>query len=261
MKVLIYGLPGAGKTYIAKKLKEYLQDQVEWFNADEVRKEANDWDFSDEGRLRQNTRMRMLCDEAIKNGAVAIADFVAPFENARHEFNADLEIFVDTIQESEYEDTNKVFERPTTAGYIVTEQRGDIDAIEIAWLIGNLFLWDNTSPTTQMLGRYQPWHNGHQALLERALNKHGQVILMVRDMPTDKNNPFTADEVVKNLKKQLVEYAGLVNIVIVPNILNITYGRDVGYKIEQESFDKHIEDISATKIRQATEAIEGKYGI
>ena len=84
---------------------------------------------------------------------------------------------------------------------------------------------------------------------------------MVRDMPTDKNNPFTADEVVKNLKKQLVEYAGLVNIVIVPNILNITYGRDVGYKIEQESFDKHIEDISATKIRQATEAIEGKYGI
>ena len=249
MKVLIYGLPGAGKTYIAERVQQYLQDQVVWFNADKVRHEANDWDFSDEGRLRQNTRMRMLCDEAVKDGAVAIADFVAPFENARIEFGADLEIFVDTIQESEYEDTNKVFERPQFADYIVTEQRGDVDAINIAWMIANRFLWSNTKPTTQMLGRFQPWHDGHQALLERAMNKHGQVFLMVRDMPTDENNPYTADAVVENLRKKLVEYAGFVNIAIVPNILNITYGRDVGYKIEQEKLDKEIENISANKIR------------
>lgn len=261
MRVLIYGLPEAGKTYIAQRLSDYLGDKVAWFNADRVREEANDWDFSNEGRLRQNTRMRMLCTEAEESGKVAIADFVAPFESARLEFNADLEIFVDTIKESRYEDTNKIFERPVYADYIVTEQRGDKDAKAIAWLIGNTCIWNNRAPSTQMLGRFQPWHNGHQALFERALEKHGQVFLMVRDMKTDDKNPYSAEQVIENLQDKLVKYAGLVNLTIVPNILNITYGRDVGYKIEQESFDKHIEDISATKIRQATEAIEGKYGI
>jgi|TARA_R110001592_G_scaffold19847_12_gene81010 hypothetical protein len=265
MRVLIYGLPDSGKTYLAENLVKYLGNSVAWFNADQVRQEADDWDFSDEGRLRQNTRMRLLCEEAEATGKVAIADFVAPFANARKEFNADLEIFMDTVTESKYEDTNKVFERPHYASiyndvYTVTEHN-DKDAIHIAWLIGNLFIWNNKAPTTQMLGRYQPWHNGHQALFDRAIAKHGQVILMVRDMDTDKDNPYSADEVIENLKEKLVHYAGKVNLVIVPNVLNITYGRDVGYKIEQESFDKDIEDISATKIRMATEAIEGKYGI
>lgn len=249
MRVLIYGLPGAGKTFLAEKLVEYLGDNVQWFNADKVREEADDWDFSDEGRLRQNTRMRLLCEEAEANGKVAIADFVAPFESARLEFNANLEIFIDTIKESKYEDTNKVFERPVYADYIVSEQRGDKDAKLVAWLIGNLFIWNNRAPTTQMLGRFQPWHDGHQALLDRAIAKHGQVFLMVRDMPTDENNPYTAEQVIDNLQDKLVKYAGKVNLAVVPNILNITYGRDVGYKIEQEKFDKQIEEISATKIR------------
>ena len=125
----------------------------------------------------------------------------------------------------------------------------DKDAKLVAWLIGNLFIWDNRAPTTQMLGRYQPWHDGHQALLDRAIAKHGQVFLMVRDMPTDENNPYTAEQVIDNLQDKLVKYAGKVNLAVVPNILNITYGRDVGYKIEQEKFDKQIEEISATKIR------------
>ena len=110
-------------------------------------------------------------------------------------------------------------------------------------------MFDRFKPTTQMLGRFQPWHEGHQKLFERALAKHGQVILMVRDMSTDSSNPYSAEQVIENLQDKLVKYAGKVNLVIVPNILNITYGRDVGYKIEQEKFDKEIEDISATKIR------------
>jgi len=73
---------------------------------------------------------------------------------------------------------------------------------------------------------------------------------MVRDMPTDEKNPFPATVVVENLKEQLVKFAGQVKISIVPNILNITYGRDVGYKIEQEVFDDATHDISATKIRE-----------
>ena len=75
MKVLIYGLPGSGKSYLAEKLCEYLGDKVKWINADKVREEANDWDFSEEGRQRQKHRMKMLCEQAEAEGKIALADF------------------------------------------------------------------------------------------------------------------------------------------------------------------------------------------
>lgn len=250
MRVLIFGLPGSGKTYLAKRLVEYLGDNVAWFNADQVRSDVNDWDFSEEGRLRQKQRMDNLCKEAEDNGKIAIADFVCPFKEARKEFSADYEIFVDTIEEGRFEDTNKVFERPIATDYNIHEKRGDIDAKIIAYEIGQRFIWDNTAPTTQMLGRWQPWHGGHQALFDRAIAKHGQVFLMVRDMPIDINNPFPAYEVAENLQQVLYRHAGKVKIQVVPNLLNITYGRDVGYKIEQETFEREVHDISATKIRE-----------
>jgi len=250
MRVLIFGLPGSGKTYLAKRLVEYLGDNVAWFNADQVRSDVNDWDFSEEGRLRQKQRMDNLCKEAEDNGKIAIADFICPFKKARKEFSADYEIFVDTIEEGIFEDTNQIFERPIATDYNIHEKRGDIDAKIIAYEIGQRFIWDNTAPTTQMLGRWQPWHGGHQALFDRAIAKHGQVFLMVRDMPIDINNPFPAYEVVENLQQVLYKHAGKVKIQVVPNLLNITYGRDVGYKIEQETFEREVHDISATKIRE-----------
>jgi len=250
MRVLIFGLPGSGKTYLAKRLVEYLGDNVAWFNADQVRSDVNDWDFSEEGRLRQKQRIDNLCKEAEDNGKIAIADFICPFKKARKEFSADYEIFVDTIEEGIFEDTNQIFERPIATDYNIHEKRGDIDAKIIAYEIGQRFIWDNTAPTTQMLGRWQPWHGGHQALFDRAIAKHGQVFLMVRDMPIDINNPFPAYEVVENLQQVLYKHAGKVKIQVVPNLLNITYGRDVGYKIEQETFEREVHDISATKIRE-----------
>lgn len=251
-KVLIYGLPGAGKSYLAEKVVSYLGNNAVWLNADKVREEANDWDFSDEGRARQNARMKRLAEEVEAEGKLAICDFVCPTRQGRIDFGADYQVFVDTIEEGRFEDTNKVFERNLIKWMndFTVHSHNDIDAIVLAWELGNTFIWNNTAPTTQMLGRFQPWHDGHQALLERALAKHGQVFLMVRDMPTDEKNPFTAEEVVNNLKSNLTKYVGRVKICIVPNILNITYGRDVGYKIEQEVFDDRIHSISATKIRE-----------
>jgi adenylylsulfate kinase len=252
MRVLIFGLPGSGKTYLAQELVNLMGEQVAWFNADKVREEANDWDFSEEGRLRQKQRMKDLCTEAEAQGKIAIADFVCPFDQARVEFDADFTVWVDTIEEGRFADTNAVFEVPdtSTCDYIVYEQRGDVDAKLIAWELGERFIWDNKAPTTQMLGRWQPWHDGHQALFDRAIAKHGQVYLMIRDMPQDDQNPFSTIDVVNNLKENLVQYAGKVKISIVPNITNITYGRSVGYKIEQEVFDDAIHSISATKIRE-----------
>jgi adenylylsulfate kinase len=134
MKVLIFGLPGSGKTYLAELLTEYLGDKVVWFNADKVREEAGDWDFSNEGRLRQKQRMQMLCEGADATGKIAIADFVCPFDQARVEFGADYTIWLDTIEAGRFADTNNLFEVPdtSTCNYIVYEQRGDIDAKLIA---------------------------------------------------------------------------------------------------------------------------------
>lgn len=105
-----------------------------------------------------------------------------------------------------------------------------------------------------MLGRWQPWHDGHQALFDRAIAKTGQVNLQIRNMPATIDNPFTCHEVARNLHDKLAQYAGQVKISIVPNITNITYGRGVGYSIEQEVFDEETHNISATKIREQMRA-------
>ena len=112
--------------------------------------------------------------------------------------------------------------------------------------------WDNKKPTVQMLGRWQPWHDGHLALFKRAHAKTGQVAVMVRDVSGTTDNPFDFVEVKNRVIKQLTlagyNYQQDFMVLLVPNITNITYGRTVGYTIEQETFDEETHAISATKI-------------
>ena len=110
--------------------------------------------------------------------------------------------------------------------------------------------WDNKKPTAQMLGRWQPWHGGHQKLFEKILEKTGQVLIMVRDIQGVDDNPFDFETVKSNIEKALIDYKGKYKIVLVPNITNICYGRGVGYKIEEIVLDEETQKISATKIRQ-----------
>ena len=110
--------------------------------------------------------------------------------------------------------------------------------------------WDNKKPTAQMLGRWQPWHDGHQELFRVILKKTGQVNIMVRDVQGVEDNPFNFETVKKNIEDKLnPEYEGMFKISLVPNITNICYGRKVGYKIEEIVLDEKIQEISATKIR------------
>ena len=255
-RILIMGLPGAGKTYLAQHILEHLQNDrkaVMWLNADDVRKKYNDWDFSHEGRIRQSLRMRELADSY--NVDYVICDFVAPLVEMRNNFKADWTVWVDTINQGRFEDTNKMFVAPEQYDFRIIEQKAEKWGEFIAaHILDNrrrpVFDWQKE--TVQMLGRWQPWHEGHRKLFERALAKTGQVVIQIRDCQGwNGSNPFAANQVKDFIKRDLDPlYQGQYEIQLVPNVVNITYGRDVGYKIEQESFDDATHAISATKIRK-----------
>ena len=121
-------------------------------------------------------------------------------------------------------------------------------------------MFDWKKPTVQMLGRWQPWHEGHQELFKRSIKKTGQVIIQVRDVygasggEGQEDNPFDWDQVCANISDGLIkdgyERGVHYEIMMVPNIVNITYGRGVGYVFEEEVFDESVTNISATKIRK-----------
>ena len=117
MKILIFGLPGSGKTTLAKPFADLIGGVH--LNADDVRGHYQDWDFTPEGRMRQAARMRYLADGVVRAGKVAIADFVAPTDQARMEFNADFTVWMDTINEGRFEDTNAMFVKPPHCDYHV----------------------------------------------------------------------------------------------------------------------------------------------
>jgi adenylylsulfate kinase len=125
-KILVMGLPGAGKTYLAQYVLEHLQNAgktVFWLNADDVRKKFNDWDFSHEGRIRQSLRMNTMSAEL--GGDYVICDFICPLEEMRTNFAADWTIWVDTIKEGRFEDTNKIFVAPQKYDFRITEQNSE----------------------------------------------------------------------------------------------------------------------------------------
>jgi len=122
-RILVMGLPGSGKTTLANSLKLELQQadkSVTWFNADDVRKQYNDWDFSHEGRIRQAGRMKILTGLSLAE--FAVCDFVAPLPDQRDLFDATWTVWVDTIAEGRFADTNKLFIPPEKYDFRVTEQ-------------------------------------------------------------------------------------------------------------------------------------------
>lgn len=271
------GLPGSGKTYFAERLKKYLEEnssietmpkhryaeyetvpttytsKVDWFNADIVRRTYNDWDFSKEGRIRQSLRMLEFAMKC--TGDFVICDFVAPLPEMRNNFKADWTIWMDTIDSGRFEDTNKAFVQPEIYDFRINEQNAE------KWVefVGDHILHNRRRPvfdwkkeTVEMLGRWQPWHPGHRALFERLIQRTGQVCIMIRDCQGwNGSNPFALEQV-KNLIRRDLDpiYQGQYEILVVPNIVHIGYGRQVGYTIEEEKFDESITSISGTKIRQ-----------
>ena len=118
------GLPGSGKTTLASKLVPLLN--AKWLNNDKVRREANDWDFSEEARIRQAKRMADLAEKYKKEGRYVVADFICPTPRARELFNADYVVWVDTIDKGRFDDTNAMFVKPKKFDFRVTTQNAEV---------------------------------------------------------------------------------------------------------------------------------------
>ena len=249
MIIQIIGLPGSGKTTLAQALKEKIN--AIHLNADEVRATVNsDLSFTHKDRIEQARRMgemaRLIANQGV---APVIVDFVCPTKETREAFGKpDILVYMYTIQQGRFEDTNKMFEEPSE--YDIGFPSHLLDPDQKASTIINQFgLHDWSAPTTLMLGRYQPWHEGHHALYEEAGKRTKQVLLGVRNTyNTSEKDPLKFDEVKSYIDKD--EYMKDAMVLRLPNITNIVYGRDVGYKIEQVKLDDKIEAISATQKRK-----------
>ncbi|MDP6681364.1 MAG: adenylyl-sulfate kinase [Pelagibacteraceae bacterium] len=129
-KILIMGLPGAGKTTLASELVPLLN--AKWLNNDEVRRAANDWDFSEEARTRQAKRMADLAEKYKQEGRYVVCDFICPTPKTRELFNADFTVWVDTIKKGKFDDTNSMFVKPKKFDFHVTSQDAKMWAPQIA---------------------------------------------------------------------------------------------------------------------------------
>ena len=130
MKILIMGLPGSGKTWLAERLQKHLG--CAWFNADKVREMANDWEFSEDARIRQSRRMRNIADYEKGCGHTVICDFVCPTHLTRYTFEADCTIWMNTIIAGRFIDTNKMFEDPGDVDFEINKFMTDDEIAEFA---------------------------------------------------------------------------------------------------------------------------------
>ena len=235
IKILIFGLPGSGKTTLANKLAKKIG--ALHLNADEVREKFQDWDFSDEGRLRQAKRMLELVDQADYQRAVL--DFVCPTKKLRTLIKPDIKVFMDTILTSRYEDTNQMFEAPDDTekvDYHITQKFSDSEAQRIS---NDLISFDWRKPTVQLLGSWQSFQDEHVALFERAFAKTSQVIVQVRDFQNLTGLKSSEFEIVRARIVHKLGSSGFIEgrdfiVHLVPNITNIEVVCDDSLILEQE---------------------------
>jgi cytidyltransferase-like protein len=247
-KILIMGLPGAGKTTLAAALGPLLNAVT--FNADAVRANlSRDLGFTHEDRIEHARRMGWMCDRVVEAGGTAIADFVCPTDETRAAFGAAFTIWVDRISAGRFEDTNKMFASPTRFDLRVSAEGAPQYWAEQA-LARLRPAFDPQKPTALFVGRYQPFHAGHRLLIEEGLRRVGQACIAVRNTHRiDEKNPLMFFEVKQRIEAGLSGYAGRFVVVPVPNITKVFYGRDVGYDVERIVLDKSVEAISATHLR------------
>ncbi len=245
IKILIMGLPGSGKTTLARKLSKILN--ADWINADKVRGKFQDWDFSKTGIIRQVKRMKSLAENSKKK--YVVADFVCPYEKQMQIFKPHFVIWMDTIVRGRFPSMNKIFKSPKRYDLRFKEKNLEINLLQAKDKILN-YKWNDKNSTSQMLGRFQPWHSGHRRLFEAIIKKNSQVNIQVKNVKGIGDNPFSFTQIKKIILEDLKNFKQRVKITLAPNITQICYGRTVGYKIRKIKLPDNIEQVSATKIRK-----------
>jgi adenylylsulfate kinase len=244
MIIQVIGQAGTGKT----ALSEALADRINaiHINADKVRAGLNkDLGFELKDRIENARRLGELA--RLLNNQIVIVDFICPTVETRQAFGKpDILIWVNRITEGRFEDSNKMWQDPTEVDLEI--KLGLTIEEEVQLIIKQFALPDWKAPTTLLLGRYQPWHEGHQALKEKADERTGQTVIAVRHTQgTSEKDPLSYQEVVEFISSNGVPRPFAIKV---PNITNIVYGRDVGYKIEQVDLGSEIHAISATQKRK-----------
>jgi len=247
MIIQIIGQVGSGKTALAEALTDRIN--AIHINADKVRADLNkDLGFDLEDRIENARRLGALARLLDEQGQIVVVDFICPTEETRDAFGvADFVVWVNRIEAGRFVDTNKMWQNPVN--FDIEIPAGMTIAEETDLVIFHCGLYDWSKPTTLMLGRYQPWHEGHHALYREAQKRTDQVVLGVRNTyGTSEKDPLTFKQVKGFIEADTAMIGAMV--VKFPNITNIVYGRDVGYKIEQVKLGDEIEAISATQKRR-----------
>ena len=251
-KILIMGLPGGGKTTLASTLVPLLG--AVHFNADEVRGELwPELGYSPHARLIQAERMGWLCNRVVESGGYAVADFICPTVECRHAFGEAFVVWVDRPSSpkspAHFTETQALWDQPSEdeVDYVWQRDKSALAAaFEIAALVRPTF--NPRAPTALFVGRFQPFHAGHKALIEEGLKRVGQVCIAVRDTyGVGTSNPFQSEEVVARIAAGMREHEGKFKIVTIPNITAVYYGRDVGYVVERLEVDV---PVSGTELRR-----------
>lgn len=240
-KILVMGLPGGGKAALAEGLARHLG--AVRFNAEAVRDNIDGAPASSrKDPIEQARRLGWLCDRVIEAGGFAVADFVCPTPETRAAFGEAFIVWVDRIPQSRLADTDRLFVPPARCDMRVTATGAPEDwAEEIARHLRPVF--DPQRPTALFVGRWQPFHDGHRALIERELARTGQVCIAVRADDDLDSLPF---EAVKDLiEAALRRHAGRFTVVPLPNVTHIFHGGDRDCAIELS------EEIPASAVRRS----------